>query len=102
MFDMGQPRGDGLYWSGDRKTAYKTKDGLKDTEISIAMAREIAESMFGLPPPERGTIKGELRFEDFGDMGTYEGDILNELRHGEGTMVRFYFSFSCVTFYEYT
>jgi hypothetical protein len=87
MFDMGQPRGEGLFWSGDRKTAYKTMNAQKDTEISIAMAREIAENMFGLPPPERGTIKGELRFEDFGDMGTFEGDILNELRHGEGKMV---------------
>ncbi len=87
MYEMGVPEGEGVVWSADRKSAFKTVGLKKGSEISITMAEKLAKDMFGLPAPARSALKGELRFEDHGDVGTYQGDLVNGIRQGEGKMV---------------
>jgi hypothetical protein len=86
-YEMGVTKGDGLYWSSDRKIICKTLGLEKGAEISVSMAEKLAKDMFGLPAPARASLDGELRFVDYGDVGTYEGDNVNGLRQGEGKMV---------------
>jgi len=111
MYEGGQSKGDGIWWSADRKTAHALVDGEKKMELLIEEAESLAKEKFDLPIPELSkkassttsatasgrilqsnydlagpTVKEGPRFEDFGDMGTYEGELLNGLRQGEGKM----------------
>jgi hypothetical protein len=96
MYEMGVPEGEGVVWSADRKSAFKTVGLKKGSEISITMAEKLAKDMFGLPAPARSALKGELRFEDHGDVGTYQGDLVNGMRQGEGKMVSQDFAKICM------
>jgi len=95
-YDAGVVTGEGLVWSADRKSASKTVGYKKDSEISISMAEKLAKDMFDLPTPARSALKGELRFEDHGDVGTYQGDLVNGMRQGEGKMVSQDFAKICI------
>jgi len=113
MFDKGEYTGEGVSWSADRKTVHKMIDGVKKSEISLALAEKLAADKFGLPAPAPSTASSSLseskpsllrrmfqskesdsgksakkgpRFEDYGDMGTYDGELVDGLRQGEGKM----------------
>ena len=95
-YDAGVVTGEGLVWSADRKSASKTVGLKKGSEISISMAEKLAKDIFDLPAPARSALKGELRFEDHGDVGTYQGDLVNGIRQGEGKMVSQDFAKICM------
>ena len=111
MYDNGNAVGEGVTWTANRTTAHKMIDGKKDIEMSLAVAEQFSREKFDLPvpgpytpaisqPESKPSILGRIfyskavvpivkgpRFEDFGDGGTYEGDLVNGLRQGEGKMV---------------
>ena len=111
MYDNGNAVGEGVTWTANRTTAHKMIDGKKDIEMSLAVAEQFSRDKFDLPipgpytpsisqPESKPSILGRIfyskevvpivkgpRFEDFGDGGTYEGDLVNGLRQGEGKMV---------------
>ena len=54
-YRAGRAVGDGVQWSADRQTAWRTLDGEEQGEISLDEARELA-ARIGLPvPPVRRT-----------------------------------------------
>ena len=111
MYDNGNAVGEGVTWTANRTTAHKMIDGKKDIEMSLAVAEQFSRDKFDLPvpgpytpsisqPESKPSILGRIfyskevvpivkgpRFEDFGDGGTYEGDLVTGLRQGEGKMV---------------
>jgi hypothetical protein len=109
MYEMGNVKGEGVGWSADRKTAHKFLDGKKKDEISLRMARKLATDLFGLPEPPAFVPKtnsrktgffaglfakrkvgpdGELMFKDYGEWGTYVGEVeaVSGNRQGKGKM----------------
>lgn len=111
-YQKGQAKGDGIWWSANRQTAHIMVEGEKTCEISLEEAKKMAREVFDLPvleqtqvsssPLSKPLLLGTLfkskengsipdrkegpRFEDFGDMGTFEGELLDGLRR-EGKMV---------------
>ena len=117
MYDNGNAVGDGVTWTADRKSAYKMLDGERKNEISLGMAEKLAKEKFKLPVPEPCTSTplqesvavstssnnvgfigrlfssrkvgpdGKPLFKDYGDWGSYEGDVdENGKRQGHGKM----------------
>lgn len=114
-YEMGSHVGEGVTWSPDRKTAHKTLDGKKKSEMLPEEAEGMAREKFGwgVPPPlevpaqsaasssptksigllarlfssKRVGPDGKPMFKDYGDWGTYEGDLDDDgNRHGKGKM----------------
>jgi len=117
MYDNGNAVGEGVTWTADRKSAYKMLDGERKNEISLGMAEKLAKEKFKLPVPEPCTSTplqesvavstssnnvgfigrlfssrkvgpdGKPLFKDYGDWGSYEGDVdENGKRQGHGKM----------------
>lgn len=116
-YDRGSQVRDGVSWSADRGKAFKTVWGKVKNEISLGMAEKVARDKFDLPVPAPfeasplsavtpsasrgrnvGFLKslfsnrklgpnGELLFKDYGEWGTYEGEVDSDgNRVGWGTM----------------
>lgn len=114
MYEKGSCVGNGVAWSADRKTAYKTEDGEKKNEISLNMAEKLAQEKFDLSVPDQtfkvasqyspASVKsigffgrlfsnrkigpgGRTFYKDHGDWGLYEGKV-DEAgnRQGSGKM----------------
>jgi hypothetical protein len=108
-FDMGTVKGEGVGWTADRKTAHKYVDAKKKDEISLRMAKKLATDLFDLPEPPAFVPKtssrktgffaglfakrkvgpdGELMFKDYGEWGTYDGEVeaVSGNRQGKGKM----------------
>ena len=116
IYEVGSKVGEGVMWSADRKTAHKMVDGKTKCEISLAVAQQVAKDRFDLPIPEPFTTTtaptapkpasieklgyfrslfadkkvgpdGKLMFKDYGEWGSYEGNV-DEAgnRQGEGKM----------------
>ena len=117
LYENGRAMEEGVNWSADRKTAYKMVNGKKTSKISLAMAEKIAKEKFDLPVPEPAKLEveseaaatlpvakslgflgrlftsakqgadGTLYFKDYGDWGSYEGDVDSfGKRQGRGKM----------------
>ena len=108
MYDMDNPKGEGLTFTADRKTAHMLVDGKKSMELLIEEAEAMVEEKFGMPVPEAvvsttkvyggGVLKkmfskgkkdanGKPMFKDHGEWGSYEGVIdENGKRQGKGKM----------------
>jgi hypothetical protein len=52
MYDSGMAKGEGVLWSADRKTVYKTVDGTKTTEMTTDDAAKFAKESFDVPVPK--------------------------------------------------
>lgn len=112
-YDKGVAKGDGIWWSADRKSAFTLVDGEKKVELLVEEAEALAKEMFNLPIPEIYTPNPEtvatsntskaadttgnaaeqskierLWIVDNGDRGAYEGTLVDGLRNGKGKMVR--------------
>jgi hypothetical protein len=112
-YDKGSAKGDGIWWSADRKSAFTLVDGEKKVELLVEEAEALAKEMFNLPIPEiytpspatvamsdtskatdtRGNSAEPSEIErlwivDNGDRGAYEGKLVDGLRSRKGKMVR--------------
>ena len=102
IYEDGVAVGVGILWTDDSTKAYYTLDGVKMNEMPLGDATKLAKSKFGLPAPsskrQLGIISrvfsrkkvdadGKPLFKDYGDWGSYEGDLKDGDRHGNGKMV---------------
>ncbi|KAL7548590.1 hypothetical protein ACHAWF_011870, partial [Thalassiosira exigua] len=115
-YENGSHVGEGVTWSPDRQKSHKVVAGDKANEISLTMAKKLAEDLFDLPVPEKSSASsasaprptpssnvgfigrlfakkkmgpdGKMMFYDNGEWGSYvKGDIDNaENRQGQGKM----------------
>ncbi|KAL7543223.1 hypothetical protein ACHAXR_012528, partial [Thalassiosira sp. AJA248-18] len=117
VYDKGKAVGEGVTWSADRQVAHKMFIGRKINKISLDTAEEMARDMFDLPVPEPTEVSsqllmteitppsksigllgrlfatrregsdGTLFFKDYGDWGSYEGEVdASGNRQGTGRM----------------
>ena len=107
-FIDGSMKGDGIELSADRKTAWKLKDGEKDTQISMGRAKALAMKEFGVSIPKASTTPttngkgkpglfarmlskyddhGNRMHKDNGEWGSWNGELdSNGQRVGNGIM----------------
>ncbi len=116
VYEMNNPKGEGLTFSADRKTAHMLVDGKKSMELLIEEAEALAMEKFGMAVPEAvirseeknvGVLKklffkskmdanGNPMFKDHGEWGSYEGVIdENGKRQGKGKM-----TYTCGNYYD--
>lgn len=116
MYENGEAKGNGVLWSADRETAHALTDGEKKMELLIEEAESLSKDNFDLPMPEVSTVAlpssksvpkpsqsllrrlfpkegvvgpdGKMRFKDYGDWGSYDGEFNTpgKQRHGKGNM----------------
>jgi hypothetical protein len=52
IFDYGRPKGEGIAWEPDRKSAFRLKDGERTLEMLVEEAEKLSKEKFDLPIPE--------------------------------------------------
>eukprot|EP00574_Skeletonema_japonicum_P005950 CAMPEP_0201715396 /NCGR_PEP_ID=MMETSP0593-20130828/1595_1 /ASSEMBLY_ACC=CAM_ASM_000672 /TAXON_ID=267983 /ORGANISM="Skeletonema japonicum, Strain CCMP2506" /LENGTH=618 /DNA_ID=CAMNT_0048204893 /DNA_START=1 /DNA_END=1854 /DNA_ORIENTATION=+ len=108
IYDNGNATGEGVEWSGDRKSAYQLVNGERVMEILPEDGESFAKTTFKLAVPEpyyastsvgakkSGLLgrffkskdtnpEGKPMFKDNGEWGTYEGDPLDDSGDRQGT-----------------
>ena len=78
MYDAGAAKGEGVTWSADRKSAHKTADGKKTTDMTIEEATEFSKEKFYLPVPEPSSTAASADGKKTTDISIEEAAGLSE------------------------